>query len=369
MWVEELKTGKCKFIERYTDPMTGKYRRVSIVLEKNTAQARKQAQSVLTDKIEKALCPSKPKSLTLSDLVEKYREEQEKMIKRSTYRRNYFACEAIKEMLGADTNLAALNAGYIRKSLLATGKKPGTLNEHLKRLKALLRWGYRNDYIDDISYLQKLERFADKPHREKIEDKFLEQEEVVALIDEMQVKEWKELTEFLVLSGLRFGEAAALNRSDIDLKARLIHVTKNYDSVNDLVTTPKTSTSIRDIYIQEELYQLCRRLIAQSISGTVISLNSQNLLFPGENGEHISFFTYNKYLKENALHTLGRPITPHTLRHTHASLMMENGMDKDSIARRLGHNNSRITEEIYLHVTKRMAERENEQIKSICLLK
>ena len=33
----------------------------------------------------------------------------------------------------------------------------------------------------------------------------------------MTVVEWKLLTEFLALSGLRFGEAAALNTSDVDL--------------------------------------------------------------------------------------------------------------------------------------------------------
>lgn len=56
MWVEKVKTGY-KFIERYTDPMTGKYRRVSIVLDKDTAQSRKTAQRALNAKIDKAMMP------------------------------------------------------------------------------------------------------------------------------------------------------------------------------------------------------------------------------------------------------------------------------------------------------------------------
>ena len=63
-------------------------------------------------------------------------------------------------------------------------------------------------------------------HRKKIEDKFLESTEVKKLLDGMNITKWKILTEFLVLSGLRFGEAAALERSDIDLKKREIHVSK-----------------------------------------------------------------------------------------------------------------------------------------------
>ncbi len=366
MWVEQTNQGKYKFIERYTDPLTGKYRRVSVVLDKNTAQSRKQAQKALTEKIERA--GNEPNKMTLGELVEKYREEQKKTVKTSTYQRNYFACETLKKILGADTLLSALNAGYIRSAMLATGKEHGTLNEHLVRLKALLRWGYRNDYLKDIAYLDKLDRFPDTPHRAKIEGKFLEANEVGSLIKSMRVSEWRNLTEFLVLSGLRFGEAAALTLSDLDFKNRTIHVTKNYDSVNDLVTTPKTRTSTRDVYMQDDLYHLCRKIVAGSLANSIASMDTGNLLFPGENGMHISFYTYNKYLRENAQKILKRKITPHTLRHTHASLMFEQGMSEAAISRRLGHSNSNITKEIYLHATKKLQEKENKQIKSIKLL-
>lgn len=367
MWIEETKNGRYKFIDRYIDPLTGKYRRVSIVLDKNTAQTRKQAQMALAEKMRQAES-GKPDKITLGELVEKYREEQKKTVKASTYQRNYYACETLKNILGSDTLLRSINAGYIRKSLLATGKEHGTLNEHLVRLKSLLRWGYRNDYVNEISFLSKLDPFSDEPHRAKIEDKYLESKEVVALINAMKVREWKNLTEFLVLSGLRFGEAAALTLSDIDFKGRAIHVSKNYDSVNDLVTTPKTRTSVRDVYMQDDLYRLCRHIAADSLSASIASLSSGNLLFPGDNGRHISFYTYNKYLRENAKNALGRAITPHTLRHTHASLMMEQGIDIDAISRRLGHSNSKITREIYLHVTEKLKEKENERIKNVKLI-
>ena len=41
MWTEKTKNGKYKHVERYTDPVTGKEKKVSITTEKNTAQARK----------------------------------------------------------------------------------------------------------------------------------------------------------------------------------------------------------------------------------------------------------------------------------------------------------------------------------------
>ena len=370
MWVEQTKKGKYKFIERYTDPLTGKYRRVSVTLDKDTPQSRKQAQKAILKKIEDAEKATRTESddMTLSDLVELYREEQKQTVKASTYQRSYFACETLKNILGSDTKLKNLTAGYIRKSLLSTGKSHGTLNEHLVRLKSLIRWGYRNDYVDDITFLDKLDPFSDIPHREKIEGKFLESMEVSTLTNGMKVQKWKNLTLLLVLSGLRFGEAAALERADLDFRERVIHVSKNYDSVNKIVTTPKTRTSIRDVYMQDELYKLCRCIAAESVSNTIVSMSSKNLLFTDCDGEHISFFAYNKYLRQISIKELGRAITPHTLRHTHASLMMENGMNEDSISRRLGHTNSKITKEIYLHATNKLKEKENSQMKGIKIL-
>ena len=91
-------------------------------------------------------------------------------------------------ILGADTIVNHMTAGYIRESLLATGKAPVTLNEFLTRFKALMRWGYRNDYVSDISYLDKLEKFRDTPHRIKIQGKFLESSELSDLLSGMAVK-------------------------------------------------------------------------------------------------------------------------------------------------------------------------------------
>lgn len=218
-------------------------------------------------------------------------------------------------ILGADTIVNHMTAGYIRESLLATGKAPVTLNEFLTRFKALMRWGYRNDYVSDISYLDKLEKFKDTPHRIKIQGKFLESSELSDLLSGMAVKKWRALTEFLALSGLRFGEAAALDQQDVDLKSRTIHVSKTYDAAHNIVTSTKTSTSTRDVYIQEQLYQLCRRKKAERLSDNIV-LQMSVVFFPGSKRERIEFDCYAKYLRENSERILGRRITPHTLRHT-----------------------------------------------------
>lgn len=366
MWVEQLKNGKFRCAERYTDPLTGKSKKVSVVVEKNNAGSRKAANAILQERIREAVKDPVTET-TLQELADLYLLHQEKSVKASTWRRNKFAVESIVKILGADTIVDRMTAGYVREKFLETGRAPGTLNEKLSRLKALLRWGYQNDRTGhDIT--GKLKNFHDVPHKEKIAEKFMSGDELHALLDGMSVKEWKLLTQFLVLSGLRFGEAAALEKTDVDLKSQMIHVTKTFDSVNRIVTTPKSITSIRDVYTQPELLDACRKINAFMAERRLMYGKESSFFLHDRLGKHIDYYAFNKYLRENTEKIIGRPLTVHALRHTHASLMFEAGVSLDAISRRLGHEDSDITREIYIHVTKKLLEQDNQQIGKVSML-
>ena len=92
------------------------------------------------------------------------------------------------------------------------------------------------------------------------------------------------------------------------------------------------------------------------------------LLIPNiKTGEHMQIAGYEKYLRVTSEKLLGRHVTPHMLRHTHASLLAANGMTPDEIARRLGHSKSTITSKIYIHVTQKVIENDNRKIDQIKL--
>lgn len=216
MWSELLPNGKVKFVERYEHPLTGQLLRVSITLDKETASTRKQAQKALNLKIEKKLrelCPVvKKNELRFSELVELYRKDQEATVAKSTYRRNYFATKSLIRIIGENTLVERLSAGYIRERFTELNEKPGTTNERITRLKALMRWGYANDYISDIRWIDKIKKFKDDEKVHKLEEKYLESEELKELLENFSVEKWKLLTEFTALSGLRVGEAIALTQ-------------------------------------------------------------------------------------------------------------------------------------------------------------
>ena len=86
------------------------------------------------------------------------------------------------------------------------------------------------------------------------------------------------------------------------------------------------------------------------------------IFLPGKEGTFIDYWAYEKFLKNNALKVLGSKITAHTLRHTHASILAAQGVSVDTIARRLGHENSKITRDVYLHVTEKLKELDNAAI-------
>lgn len=366
MWIEK-RGDKYLAIDRYKDFMTGKWKRVSTVMDRDTAQARNKAQKILQARIDalQQLDPE-PHDITLRDLKEDYIKYQTKLLKESTVIRNEIVLNVVVRAIGPDTLCGRLTAGIIMSRLIDTQKENVTINSYLTRLKAMLRWGYQNDYCPDIA--GKLKLLPDRSEREKIQDKFLEKEDLKKLLDGMQVEYWQKLSRLLALSGLRIGEALALTYPDLDTEARLIHVTKTLSRASRTVTSPKTADSVRDVYMQDELLKLCRKLVTGAKERALEHGYTSNLIFCNLDGGHINYDVYEKYLRENSERILGRRITSHVMRHTMTSLFAEAGVDLSVISRRLGHHDSRLTRDIYLHCTQAQREKDNEAVRKISLL-
>ena len=367
MWTKKTKQGKVRYCERYTDYLTGKKKDVCVTYPKDTARNRKEAAAILQQMIQSNLQP-KRESITLSQLVDEYRADQQRLVRPSTYQRNYYSLESIMKILGKDVLVERLTARYVQNKFIASGRAAGTLNEMMSRFKALIRWGYKVDLIESITFLDKIEKFKDVSHKEKISLKYLEADELRLLLSKMQVQQWALFTEFLALSGLRCGEAIALERSDIDLDNKVIHVTKTYNSQLKLVCPAKTDNSADDVYIQAELEGVIRNIQSFMKRKQLIHSYKTVLFFSNNKGGHINYFSFNKYFKENTLAIVGRTLTTHSLRHTHASLLFEQGFTLDEVSRRLRHGDSKVTKEVYIHVTKKLKEKDAEKLENVFLL-
>lgn len=360
MFVEHLPDGRVKYGMYYEYYLTGKRRRVTLTYNKDTKANRRIAEDTLRERIRAINSQDNTvDGLTLKALTDAYLRAQKTTVKASTYDRNWRFCNSTLRILGPDTLISQITADYVRNKFTETGASPTSLNERRARFRALWRWAYQQGYVDSTIVVDRIRPWKDVPHRAKIQDKFLEKNELKILLGDMEKPLWRDLTEFMALSGLRIGEAVALEASDIDLRNRYIHVTKTYDEKHRITTDPKTFDSTRDVFIQKELLPLCTLLKQRSGGG---------LIFQDKNGGYINYYSFNKYLRENSMAALDRPLTTHALRHTHVALCAEAGMDLDAIARRLGHSDSKITREVYFHVTQNMRERENEAMDKVQIL-
>lgn len=154
----------------------------------------------------------------------------------------------------------------------------------------------------------------------------------------------------LAYTGMRRGEALGLKWQNIDLEKGIITIEATRDQYG--FRTPKTKNSYRTIGIDESLIQLLRKYRIWC---------SKLLLEDGEQLQENHFVFISSHSKEPYCHSsvfhafkrlskkIGFNVKPHTLRHTHASILLYNGQDVVTVAERLG-NTSKIIWETYAHV-------------------
>lgn len=367
MWIETTNRGTYKLCERYTDPQTGKKRKTSVTIESNSRAAKKIAEEMLLKKIEDLVAAGESAdALTLGQLKDYYIESQKETVRKQTWFRNEYTLDHALAIIGEDIPVDILSAKGIVTRLKQSGKPHSTLNGYIMRLKAMLRWGYENEYLDNINFVDRIKPFPDHEKVEKLQDKYLESDELDKLLETMKDSRWKLLTQFLALSGLRIGEAMVLNDSDID--KQYIYVTKTYQFVDNVVEEGvKTDTSNREVFIQPELEKCIREIRSFRKTDMLRRGYRSSLFIPWKDGTVLSYDAYRIYLCRCSA-KIGHAITPHALRHTHVSLLAEKGVPLDVISRRVGHADSDITRRIYLHITEKRRDMDNKALENVVLL-
>ena len=172
---------------------------------------------------------------------------------------------------------------------------------------------------------------------------------------------------FLMMTGLRRGEALAIQWQDIDFDNNIIHVNKSiyYDHSCPIVKVPKTKSGTRDVIL---LQRLTDHLLP-------LKSNPTDYVFGGTKPLHQDELNrlWNTYaLAAGIAHTEKRHIkernreydktvvihhvTPHQLRHAFATFLFEADVDISDAKDQLGHSSIAITRDIYTHIRKNRKE-------------
>ena len=182
------------------------------------------------------------------------------------------------------------------------------------------------------------------PKQEKRLPKFLEYSEVKKLLETPPTDNWlgardRAILETLYSTGIRVSELVALNMDDIDFLGEVVHVRGKGKKER---IAPISSSVLQVI----QHYMEFRNKRSQS-NGNFDS----KVLFVNKHGKRLSTRSVrrkmDKYLK---IAGLDPAISPHTLRHSFATHMLNNGADLRSVQELLGHQ-SLSTTQIYTHLT------------------
>lgn len=160
-------------------------------------------------------------------------------------------------------------------------------------------------------------------------------------------------------TGMRGGEVTALQWQDIDLSNKSItvkHTLINKGRGIFELSTPKTQSSFRTIAIGETLSNILKKhKIFQKENQLKYGeyYTQSNWICTKENGEHVTTDSI-KYLSRVVNYELGINFNFHSLRHTHATMLLEAGANIKDIQQRLGHSKIATTLDTYSHVTEKM---------------
>lgn len=182
------------------------------------------------------------------------------------------------------------------------------------------------------------------PKQEKKLPRFLEYEEVKRLLETPPVDTWlgardRAILETLYSTGIRVSEVVALNMDDIDFLGEVVHIRGKGKKER---IAPISSSALQVI----QHYMEFRNKRAQNNSNF-----DSRVLFVNKHGKRLSTRSVrrkmDKYLK---MAGLDAAISPHTLRHSFATHMLNNGADLRSVQELLGHQ-SLSTTQVYTHLT------------------
>lgn len=372
MYIVPHNGGRWKAVEEYTGA-DGRRHSVSVIISDKKQKTQKEAREKLHKRIEKKGKKEKEKEeekvLTLGEMIDLYLKYHMSVSKPQTVSGLRGKLSGICDALGENTAVDELNSPFCNGRIAPAEARASLRNERITRLKALVRWAGRQGYIKDVSWIAGLDRYPDREAAERRQVKFLEKEEISDVLSGMNEKHWRLLTEFLLLTGCRAGEALALERKDIDLEARTIRVSKTWAStIGELSDTPKTEAGNRTISIQEELIVIIKNILSYFAAVRISYKVRSKLLFHDKDGRYMSLRAYEKYFRTACRRTIGRPLTPHSLRHTHTAMLAAAGVPLETIARRLGHRDSGVTRRIYFHVTEDLQKQDAERLNGVSIL-
>ncbi len=218
------------------------------------------------------------------------------------------------------------------------GLSPGTVARYVSSIRGFHKFMIREGISNSVPVAS-----LKTPKTPKVLPKVLSQVEVKKLLDQPIPRDPrglrdKAMLETLYATGMRISELVSLDLNDLDLKDSEIRVTGKGNKERLVPVGRIASRSL------EEYIALGRPQMIGRSHNTAIFLNQRG----GRLSRSGAWRILKSYAKRVALE---KKMSPHTLRHSFATHLLENGADLRHIQELLGHSSIRTTQ-VYTHVTR-----------------
>lgn len=342
------------------DPLTGKERRTTRRGFKTMKEAKQAERNLLLDVEENGLPSNQSDGFqdpTFEELASLWLENYKTTVKPSTFENVKSKVEKMTEEHFKELKLKKITVAYCQKVVIELSKSYVLYNHYLSVINRIFKYAVLMDILDSNPFDKVI-----KPKSRQTQRKgnFLTKEELkefLKLAQTTTLSYFFPLVHLMSYTGLRQGEALALKWSDIDFENKKITVDKTAARIKEKQTlqTPKTKNSKRVISIDPTTLSILKSWKKDQIK--IYFKNGKhfegddNFIFTNQRGDWVHIHNFIPYFKRFVTDHKLKPITPHGLRHTHASLLFSAGVEPKNISDRLGHSTVQITLDLYTHIT------------------
>lgn len=223
------------------------------------------------------------------------------------------------------------------------GMNISTLRKVIVSFNQIMAYAVRHRYIDHNPFAD-----AERPRGQGKDEggakiNILKKKEIKAFLSAIKSLKYKTLFMLTIMSGARQGELLGLKWADLDLKNNQIKIRRTFN--NQAWYKPKTRASKREIDLGPAMIRALKKW------RLACPPNKFDLMFPNEAGHPLN---HNNMVARHFNPALTKAkidrIRFHDLRHTYASLLIDQGENIKYIQSQLGHSNPTVTFNVYAHL-------------------
>lgn len=295
-----------------------------------------------------------PSKMLFKEYMERWLDDRQTRVRKQTVETySWIVTKHITPYLGS-IELSKLNAMVIQELLTQLTKEKRLSDENIQKVYTLInaslnqaeRWGL---------IAKNPASLVDRPKATRKEIMVWDIPEVLTFLEHAKGSRYYIAFLLAITTGMRQGEILALRWKDVDFENGVLRVTQilSHDG-KEILPYTKTKAGTRTIDLPEETIAELKKhkvkISKEKLAMGPVIYTDLDLVVCSEQGTPTNAGNIRRAYNSAILKATVPKIRFHDLRHTHATLLLKQGVNPKIVAERLGHADTRITLDTYSHL-------------------